>query len=348
VKLGGQPALSGVSRGLMRILLRRSGGWRRLDPRDYTDEDELQTLLKESPEIIPRNPPDLAHIVYCREFPVGSYAIDLIGVGSDGSLSLVECKLAKSHEAKRTVVGQVLEYAAGVWRMELAEFEAAFAARAGSSPIDGFRAARIEGWDEATYRNRLADNLAHGRFRILIAVDRISPELRGIIEYVNSQPGDLRLVALELPYFADGEVQVLVPETYGDELGPAPDTGPPPTVEEHLARHPEARVLHEKLAGVFRDYYTTPNQIAYRGQVGGRRISIVQLYLPERRVYFPGSPEPAIDEAGGKLKELLRGAEQISLRTTPTSIEWPDEGGNRMHALLALLDNSLLALFREQ
>src|SRR2546430_182390 len=177
----------------MRILLRNSGGnWRRADARAYTNEDELQALLKESPEIVPRNPPDLPAFVYCREFPIGNYAVDLVGVGSDGSLSLIECKLASNREAKRTVVGQVLEYAAGVWRMGLAEFEQAFASRTGRSPLDDLRDARIDGWDETICREKLGDNLARGRFRILIAVDRITPELRGIVEYVNNQPGDLR------------------------------------------------------------------------------------------------------------------------------------------------------------
>src|SRR2546426_1447943 len=153
----GSRHLGEIVDGLMRILLRHSGGWRQVDPRAYSNEDELQALLKESPEIIPRNPPDLPRIVYCREFPVGSYAIDLGGVGSDGSLSLVECKLAKSREAKRTVVGQVLEYAAGVWRMGLAEFEQAFASRTGRSPLDDLRDARIDGWGETICREKLGD-----------------------------------------------------------------------------------------------------------------------------------------------------------------------------------------------
>jgi hypothetical protein len=336
----------------MRILLRSLGGdWRRADPRAYVNEDELQALLKRSPEIIPRNPPDLPHVVYCREFPVGDYAVDLVGVGSDGSVSLIECKLAHSREAKRTVVGQVLEYAAGMWRMGPAEFERAFASRTGIPPLDGIRDARLDGWDEAVFRERLGDNLARGSFRILIAVDRISPELRGIIEYVNSRPGDLRLVGLELPYFTDGNFEILIPETYGDELKVTAysgrrDTAPPPTVEEHLAQHPEARTLHDRVASVLPDHYTTTNQISYRGRVGDRSISVIQLYLPQRRIYFAGSPELAINEAGGDLKALLDAAQKLGFRTTPTSVEWPEKPGERMDALVDLLADRFLRLFR--
>lgn len=336
----------------MRILLRNpGGGWRQADPRAYLNEDELQALLKSSPEIIPRNPPDLPRVVYCREFPVGNYAVDLVAVGSDGSLSLIECKLANNREAKRTVVGQVLEYAAGIWRMGLAEFEQAFASRTGQSPLDVLRDARLDGWDEALCREKLTDNLTRGRFRLLIAVDRISAELRGIIEYVNSQPGDLRLVALELPYFTDGNFEVLVPETYGDELkvtGPSGrrEGAPPPTVEEHLAQHPEARVLHDRIASVLPDHYTTANQISYRGRVRDRTISVIQLYMPQRRIYFAGSPEATLTEAGGDLNALLNAAQKVGFRTTPTSIEWPEEPGERMNALVDLLADRFLALFR--
>jgi hypothetical protein len=235
--------------------------------------------------------------------------------------------------------------------MGLAEFEQAFASRTGQSPLDVLRDARLDGWDEALCREKLTDNLTRGRFRLLIAVDRISAELRGIIEYVNSQPGDLRLVALELPYFTDGNFEVLVPETYGDELkvtGPSgrPDGAPPPTVEEHLAQHPEARVLHDRIASILPDHYTTANQISYRGRVRDRTISVIQLYMPQRRIYFAGSPEAVLTEAGGDLNALLNAAQKAGFRTTPTSIEWPEEPGERMNALVDLLADRSLALFR--
>jgi hypothetical protein len=332
---------------MMRILLRNQGrDWRRADPHPYLNEDELQALLKESPEIIPKSPPDLPRITYCREFPVGNYAIDLVGVGSDGSLSLIECKLASNREAKRTVVGQVLEYAAGVWRMGLSDFEHAFASRAGKSPLDALRDDPIDGWDETTCRQKLEDNLTRGRFRMLIAVDRISPELRGIIEYVNSQPGDLRLVALELPYFTDGTFEVLIPETYGDELKPrAGDGAPVRTVAEHLAQHPEARVLHDTIVSVLPDHYTTPNQISYRAQVGQRVLTAIQLYFPHRRLYFVGTPKLVITEAGGDLSALLSMAQNHGLHTTTTGIDWPEE--SRMNALVELLAEGVLPLFRQ-
>jgi hypothetical protein len=42
-----------------------------------------------------------------------SYAVD-----EAGGLTLVECKLDANVESKRTVIGQVFEYAGALWRME--------------------------------------------------------------------------------------------------------------------------------------------------------------------------------------------------------------------------------------
>jgi len=116
------------------------------------------------------------------------------------------------------VVGQVLEYAAGVWGMGFAEFEHAFASRTGKSPLDHLREAGIAGWDETSAAGNSQTTSRGAGFRILIAVDRISARAAWIIEYVNSQPGDLRLVALELPYFHGRQGEMLVPQTYGDEI----------------------------------------------------------------------------------------------------------------------------------
>jgi hypothetical protein len=163
---------------------------------------------------------------------------------------------------------------------------------------------------------------------------------------VNSQPGDLRLVALELPYFSDGNFEVLVPETYGDELKVTTPSGRrdgAPTVEEHLAQHPEARIVHDRIASVLPDHYPTATQISYRGRVRDRTASVIQLSMPQRRIYFL---EAAIAEAGGDLKALVNAAQNLGFPTTPTSVEWPEEPGKHMSALVDLLADHFLPLLR--
>ena len=200
--------------------------WETLAPMDYSYEAELQSLLDTgSAELIPADPSlEEAHVVFAREVSTDSGPIDLIGIGSSGSITIMECKLAKNHQIKREVVGQVLDYAASLWETDLLSLADAFRARAGSDPFDSIRrqfGEDADSFDEGACRAEVARRLHEGDFRLLVAVDRIDPELRRIIQYVNSRGGSgpgLRLVAVEFPRYQHGTVQVLVPESYGDEL----------------------------------------------------------------------------------------------------------------------------------
>ena len=174
--------------------------------------------------MIPADPSlDEAHVVFARELSTDSGLIDLIGIGSSGSITIMECKLAKNHQIKREVVGQVLDYAASLWETDLLALSEAFRARAGSDPFEAIRrqfGEDAESFDEEACRSEVARRLREGDFRLLVAVDRIDPELRRIIQYVNSRGTGqgLRLVAVEFPRYQQGTIQVLVPEAYGDEL----------------------------------------------------------------------------------------------------------------------------------
>ena len=66
--------------------------WLALEPLAYTNEDELQDILNTgSAELIPSDPSlDEPHVVYAREVPTDSGPIDLIGIGSSGSVTIME------------------------------------------------------------------------------------------------------------------------------------------------------------------------------------------------------------------------------------------------------------------
>ena len=219
----------------MRILMKidstnKDSKWEALAPMEFVNEAELQSLLNTgSAELIPADPSlDEAHVVFAREVSTDSGPIDLIGIGSSGSITIMECKLGKNHQIKREVVGQVLDYAASLWETDPLALSDAFQARSGSDPFEAIRrqfGGDAESFDEAACRAEVARRLREGDFRLLVAVDRIDPELRRIIQYVNSRGGSgpgLRLVAVEFPRYqrgtVQGTVQVLVPEAYGDEL----------------------------------------------------------------------------------------------------------------------------------
>jgi hypothetical protein len=229
----------------MRILMKidstkKDSKWEALSPMEYSHETELQGLLKTgSAELIPADPSlDEAHVVFAREVSTDSGPIDLIGIGSSGSITIMECKLARNHQIKREVVGQVLDYAASLWETDILSLSENFRARADADPFEALRqqfGEDPESFEEERCRSEVARRLREGDFRLLVAVDRIDPELRRIIQYVNSRGGTgqgLRLVAVEFPRYQQGTIQVLVPEAYGDELArPAP---PPKARWDHV------------------------------------------------------------------------------------------------------------------
>ena len=165
------------------VLIRRAGGsWREPETTSYANEKELQDLLKTSSSLLPdAEPSAVADEFWIPE--VGS--VDLVAVDAQGQLTLVECKLNANPEIRRAVIGQILAYAGGLWRMSYGDFAAGFAARAGQSLESAVAKVAGDDLDEDQFRKALAQTLAAGGFRLIIAVDAITTELKRIVEYLN-------------------------------------------------------------------------------------------------------------------------------------------------------------------
>lgn len=202
------------------MLIRRRGeDWRSPQSTHYTNEDELQRLLAESPGLLPDIDP--AQVAVARELPIsGSGYLDVAVVGLDATITLVECKLQANPEIRRSVVGQVLAYASGLWRTDVLALDAAWAAVSDHGLLDAVRTladGRADtAFDTDQFQRALAANLAAGRFRLVIAVDTITPELRRIVEFLNDRTvGELQVIALELDLVRDGDYEMLLPTVYG-------------------------------------------------------------------------------------------------------------------------------------
>ena len=82
-----------------------------------TLEDSFQALLEKHPEVIPGkqiapgsdDPPRF--LLLRREMPVNGWSLDHLFVDQHGMLTLVEAKLNENPEARRAVIGQIIEYA---------------------------------------------------------------------------------------------------------------------------------------------------------------------------------------------------------------------------------------------
>ncbi len=54
---------------------------------------------------------------------------DVVVVDAEGQIAIVECKRASNPESRRWVIGQVFEYAAGLWKLDYEDFKRLLAAR---------------------------------------------------------------------------------------------------------------------------------------------------------------------------------------------------------------------------
>jgi hypothetical protein len=181
------------------VLIRRSGDdWRAPDVSSYTNEHALRDLLVASPELLPNCTEPLVAIT---ELPLSSGQVDVVAVESSGQIVLCECKLDANEDARRKVVGQLLSYAGSAWQLECDDFIDRVSRRLGRPLIEAMRNTAGAGWAEEEFRAALGDNLASGDFRLIVAVDAITDELKKTILYLNQHSArGIEVLALEVNY----------------------------------------------------------------------------------------------------------------------------------------------------
>lgn len=271
----------------------------------YADEEELKLLIKGVPTLLAT---DTAVV---DEFSIpGVGSVDLLGVGLDGSVTLVECKLRKNPQIRREVTGQVLAYAGGLWRTTFDDFAARYASRAGSSLVTHLREVTgdpVE--DEDALRAAVHATLASGSFRLVIAVDEITEELKLVVEYLNGHTAaGVQVFALEVDYAKDGDVEVLVPRLFGEgSAAKAPSRAAPGKLTEEdivdaIDRLDEASsgVLHRLLEHGHRvGHHSVPGTVgmSYWYEIDGKRCSTWSVYPSQ-------SPKPVVTLSIGSVYQV--------------------------------------------
>jgi hypothetical protein len=213
--------------------------WQRIPEQPLQNEDELQQLVNQNPEVLPLD--DLADdapplFIVAREARLDNGNVDVIGVDWDGLITIIECKLDRNPEVKRKVIGQILGYAAYLWGMTYEKFEQDiarvyfdsnlcprrdFQGVALDEAMERFVQERKEQtpedeWSRVAFRQSLADNLRDGRFRLLIVVDKVNDELRRTVEYLNACTApNFQVLCAELRYFSTKHTRLLVPALIG-------------------------------------------------------------------------------------------------------------------------------------
>lgn len=158
-------------------------------------EHTLRDLIYDNPAILPVRDIDPGYgrlFTVARELNIpGVGFIDVLLADEHGRLVVVECKLWRNPQARREVVGQILDYARELSRYgyEDLQRQITIATRRQGNVL--YALAREAGgtMEEAQFVDRVSRDLLAGRFLLLIAGDGITEGTRRIGEYLRAQPG---------------------------------------------------------------------------------------------------------------------------------------------------------------
>ena len=287
------------------------GRGERLQPLEeelFGTEDELQALIADHPELLDgeqMRPGDPRRwVLVTREKSIsespgagGRWSVDHLMVDQDAVPTLVEVKRGENPGIRRSVVGQILEYAAhaaATWTADglRRSFEASSRER-GLDP--GEAIAELLGPDEAASADRFWDdvsrNLAANRLRLLFVADEIPEPLKQVAEFLHAQMPGIEVFAVEVKRFRGEGAQTLVPRVFGSTAPPRSGARPSRLTRElfledfavEAQRQTAGRLLDaaESAGATLR---WTPNGVVVRAvcPLRPRPVTVAWLYVPSK------------------------------------------------------------------
>ncbi len=151
------------------------------------NEAWLRDMLFDHPELLPITAIDPSFgplIPLCKEMKIGSGRADLVYINRDGLLTIVECKLWNNPEARRKVVGQILDYGSTVFEWSYSDLERevrhATQIRRSEHVVYDQVAAHHATLEQAHFVDAVSAALKRGRFLLLVAGNGIRSEVTKI------------------------------------------------------------------------------------------------------------------------------------------------------------------------
>ncbi len=197
--------------------------WVPVEKRYYDDEAHLQNLLTDDVNTLPLDEIgyDTKFVTIGKEVGLQNGSLDVLAVSPQGHIALIETKLDKNPEVKRTVVGQILGYAAYLWNRSYEDIENNYFRKFLSQQKINFSGSLVdyikeklgeESISEAEFKEGLEKRLRLGSFTLLIVVDQVNQELKDIANYLNDRTGqEIDFYVIEMELVGDKQEQFLIP-----------------------------------------------------------------------------------------------------------------------------------------
>jgi len=283
------------------------------------DEDRLQELLAEHPELIPIDEiePAFSPLIFLgREVGNKAGNADLIYTNPSGYLTIVETKLWSNPESRREAVVQLVDYAAAIssWSFENLRDEVKKSANANQSgnSLDILETLRKHDneIDESNYIDSVSRSLIRGNFLLLIIGNGIRESVESITEYIQKAPG---------LHFALALVEMNLYKTNPHQDYPIYIQ---PRITAKTVELVRAVVDIKAPAGIQVNVEIPTEEEAKRK---GRRRITEQIFLEELA-------ENATAEISDQVKGLIGEMKNIGLqsywRSSSVSMRYPDPGGS--------------------
>lgn len=161
-------------------------------------ENWIQDLIHNNPDILPISEIDTGFtpaIPIGREVSTVAGSIDNLFISTEGYLTIVETKLWRNPQARREVVGQILDYAKELNKWTFTDLDNAVKKynQLYNSNSDGLLATvrkhtELDEGDERFFIDNVSKNLKRGRFLLLIVGDGIRESVEDMVEYLTQTP----------------------------------------------------------------------------------------------------------------------------------------------------------------
>lgn len=275
---------------------------RRVPQGEARREAVLRDLIADNPSILPVHDLDPSYgrlITVTKELSIpGVGFVDILLMDEHGRLVVVECKLWRNPQARREVVGQILDYARELSRFgyEDLQRQVSIATRRQGNVLFQLAGEAGGALGEAEFVDRVARDLAAGRFLLLVVGDGIAEGTRRIGEYLRDQPGlafSFGLVEIAEYRHRDREGQertIVQPRILAQTS----------VIERHVIRSEVAGLVVESLAPVTTS--ARPGAMAPMprapSEAGERWRGFVERFVVETQFDDPGQPSPRVGGVG--------------------------------------------------
>ena len=274
---------------------------RRVPQGEARREAVLRDLIADHPTLLPVHDLDPSYgvlVTVTRELAIpGVGFVDVLLMDEAGRLVMVECKLWRNPQARREVVGQILDYARELSRYgyEDLQRQVSIATKRQGNLLYALAKEAGGTLPEADFVDRVTRDLAAGRFLLLVVGDGIAEGTRRIGEYLRDQPGlAFGFGLIEIAEYrhtdaAGGEHVIMQPRVLAQTA----------IIERHVIRSEVPGVVIDALDGAAAAYRARSTNVAADhaaprpvSETGNRWRSFVERFAADTRFDDPGQPPP--------------------------------------------------------